>query len=876
MDDRRARLKPVSETSVAWVWNTAFSDWLTGTDPFFWISGKPGSGKSTLLNCLSASHKTSQMLQADGNDWTTLEFYFDNNAGDAIANTIRGMLRTFLFTLIGKWPASGEYVQHKYGHSLRGNWLEHESELTSTLCAVVKSISVRICAFIDGVDEFNGKLRDLIVTLRDIQRRTGVKICLASRPDKLVSRMFASSPSLQVEDHNAATIESYIESACEELTEEEIQSSGPLWSLVKQEANGIILWARFVVDELVDRLFIGATMNELQDTLQTFPTEMEAVYERILRDLTEEQKLHAAIAFYIIEHGLTSLRSNHEVPTYDFFVAWTIMVERLSFGLKFDSGFDVKQFKIRIEAMLGGLLEFSSSETVRFVHATFESYLRRTGAFQSIIQTAIAPVFGDGLAGRLYLHLISQADEQIKLDLTKIDIGNIGADYSEPLNLQEVFTYLILNDPTEHVVHRLDFLLTAVGRLGHVLFDSPTQADSVWKVVNSSVFGLHQVLCSYSGCGCNLDFRSNSTLWGDRWCLQFLASHGLYFAFEYGIKQSRTRNSDAQLDMLEVTVDVVRKAQLELEQAVSMADMSKPKSSSFGLDGHRLIDQLLLQKDALNSSHLAICQIINFPVEPQFAARVRQFPLPTSFQASIPSTWFPYPSSNLLCCWAWCSDPCYNRHVQASRLQSLLDMGFDINAKAYLGGTVLHALFDYQEPVPISSHTRLHHVTWPFSSIKFDLIREAGFDFTSPLANDLLEHARKFQDDLTERTKWVRLRPEERKQINDLGSFIKNVLSPLCEVRFSRIWRIGTPPLFEQSPTRESSLSRLLPIARTASTVQRAKSRGSRDSVHSSYGPFLLSTSFDPKQDSKSLLSTSFDSRLDSRSPLSPPLLHVE
>ena len=676
----------------------------------------------------------------------------------------------------------GEVLCAMHGHDLTGSWLELEAELTSTICAALSTTGTRVCAFIDGLDEYGGRIRDLILTLQQIQRSTGMKMCLASRPDNSISRSLASSSTLQVEQYNAATIEDYIDYVCEPMYPEERQAFGPLRLYIEQEANGVILWARLVVDELVDSLMNGATTKELQEIARGFPKGMEAVYARVLQDLTEDQRLHAAVAFYTIEHGLSRFTSSREFSTYDFFVTWTMVIEKLDPRLAFDYSFDVRQFEFRMRAMLGGLLEFiPSSDAVRLVHSTLENYLHRTRAFSAIVENAVRPHYKDGIASEVFISIISEAKQEVWVDKTLYTL----LDCDSAPSRDDIVSHLHIHNQSSHFAHRLRYLLTAIERLAHVLHDSPRQAHRIWAVVQSPLFLLHPMLCKDTVCECTYDFLHDKPSWRDQWCLRYLASHGLYAAFEHGLQEVTYSCPHHSADLLDITIEVVRKAQLDSMTAESLADMARPDTSPFDLDGHRLIE-LLLESCEIHMHHVAIFQIIGFPKEPRFMARLSEGAPRSNIIVPAVSSWFPYSDASLLCCWVWCSDDCYDRRIQASRLQNLLDMGHNVNSRAYPGGSVMHALFDYRDPPPVPTHTRLHHITWPFSRLKFDLLMEAGFDAEQMRDIDILGAARKFRSRLHDRTRWLILRPAEVAKVRDFDKFVEDVLRPLCQGRSRR------------------------------------------------------------------------------------------
>ena len=173
-----------SPRSIDWVWGTSFAKWLRTQETFYWIIGQPGSGKSSLMKHLCKSEKTLSALRQSGNEWKLLHFYFDFRAEDRTANRIEGMLRTFLHQFIKQVPFAVEDVDHKMISALSQLTLH---ELLALLTDLLERSPAKICAFIDGLDEFRGSSSDLLDVIHVLGDRASpnMKICLASRTEPI-------------------------------------------------------------------------------------------------------------------------------------------------------------------------------------------------------------------------------------------------------------------------------------------------------------------------------------------------------------------------------------------------------------------------------------------------------------------------------------------------------------------------------------------------------------------------------------------------------------------------------------------------------------------------------------------------------------------
>lgn len=301
MNDRKTQLEAKTIASSEWVWKSRLVSWLHGDDCLFWLCGKPASEKSTLMNYLARTQRLLDFLPPREAPWCVIQFYFDFRAGVDVANTPTGMIRSLLLQLVEKVPAICEFVHQTRQDDLSDDWNKNERELLNIICESVEAINVNICAFIDGLDEYKGRVRELGACLIELQERTKIKLMLASRPESRLETIMLGIPLMLMQEYNVPTIRAYIDTARELLQPFEASRLESLWRKVEQEAEGVILWAKFVVDELIDLTETEATTKELHEAFHSYPTDLQGVYSRIFRRLPAQHVMHAAIAFRCAE-----------------------------------------------------------------------------------------------------------------------------------------------------------------------------------------------------------------------------------------------------------------------------------------------------------------------------------------------------------------------------------------------------------------------------------------------------------------------------------------------------------------------------------------------------------------------------------------------
>jgi len=414
MERRKAQLDDVDPATFDWIWTqTSFATWLESGDGLYWICGKPASGKSTLMNHLlrAESARVKSYLAVNGKDPLLLHFFFDFRAGSGIANTIIGLLRSFLLQLIQNSSAIEHYVLDRCSYRLDGEWPKIDTELLDLVCESLQHEPRTICGFIDGLDEYIGnliKLADIIILL---QRRSGMKLCLASRPYPELKHKLGLT-SFEMQSHNNATIRAYADTAFTSLeaylNQKDLQDVA---AQIEDDANGVILWARFAVDEVVCAVLRGEGLREIWQLLDEFPLEMAQVYERILGRLSHSQWRQAAVAFFIIEHWETSfcgLGGLLELPSEPMMLLYS----RILFELHdaeysdFSSDQDEPRFCLKLRSMLQGLIIFTDYRQRNFrnpalMHKTLGAFLDSSEEYtlmkqlisQVVDSETLAPVF---------------------------------------------------------------------------------------------------------------------------------------------------------------------------------------------------------------------------------------------------------------------------------------------------------------------------------------------------------------------------------------------------------------------------------------------------------------------------------------------------
>jgi hypothetical protein len=151
-----------------WAFDSRLSEWFRSGSGTFWVSGKPGSGKSTFMKFISRHPQTKELLA----DWVgpadklAVAVHFFWIAGTPIQKSWQGLLQSLLFDVLHKHPSVVPLIfPNRWKAAKSGKWQTASepwsvTELSAALRALAStdSMSLKMCFFIDGLDEYGMRL----------------------------------------------------------------------------------------------------------------------------------------------------------------------------------------------------------------------------------------------------------------------------------------------------------------------------------------------------------------------------------------------------------------------------------------------------------------------------------------------------------------------------------------------------------------------------------------------------------------------------------------------------------------------------------------------------------------------------------------------
>lgn len=299
MRQREQYTRMAYDRTFAWAFEndtTSLPNWLRSGSGIYWISGKPGSGKSTFMKFVLRNPETRLALQK----WSAgkpvlLPSYFFWNPGTLIQKNLHGFARSLLFDILVEVPQLAETICPDRWNAQSWRLLQpwDTEELLGCLdnLASVQDLPVKICVFVDALDEFDADDEDSTVIIHVLQRLLGsdqIKICASSRPWSIFHESFRMYPSLSVHELTRGDIEIYVEDNLRmsepfrHLESCEPQAASDLKAYLTEHAQGVFLWVFLVSRSVLRGLSNSDTVEELRRRLDELPSDLEDFFRVML------------------------------------------------------------------------------------------------------------------------------------------------------------------------------------------------------------------------------------------------------------------------------------------------------------------------------------------------------------------------------------------------------------------------------------------------------------------------------------------------------------------------------------------------------------------------------------------------------------------
>ncbi|KAL9618347.1 MAG: hypothetical protein Q9160_006929 [Pyrenula sp. 1 TL-2023] len=322
--DRVEEIPPAYEKTFQWIFEdpkasdkpwSNFIDWLQNGSGCYWISRKAGSGKSTLMKYISQDLRSRRALThwAGENNFVTANFFLWN-MGSALQKSQTGLLRSLLLDVLDRHQglipsAFPGLCRHALSHPT--NRLAETSfpELKKAFLNLVNqhNSSLRMCFFIDGIDEYEGDQAELIDLLKEVtSSSSSIKMVLSSRPTPACVEELSEFTSLRLQDLTHDDIQFYVKGKLgahrnmKILMIQEPEAIESLFEDVSLKASGVFLWVMLVVRSLLQGLRNHDRISDLRRRLDELPEGLETLYEHMLQSMNTIYRQQASQLFQIV------------------------------------------------------------------------------------------------------------------------------------------------------------------------------------------------------------------------------------------------------------------------------------------------------------------------------------------------------------------------------------------------------------------------------------------------------------------------------------------------------------------------------------------------------------------------------------------------
>lgn len=170
---------------------------------------------------------------------------------------------------------------------------------------------IKLCFFIDGLDEYGGLESDIAEVFENIVMSPYVKLCVSSRPHVEFEDAFNTRPTIQLQDLTRSDIQQYVEDLMgqDKRIHRLAVTERAQWDKFKEEisraAQGVFLWVMLVVTSLLNGLAKHDKIADLQRILRALPEKLDDLYQQMILKVEGFYQQEASQLYQLIEASTT-------------------------------------------------------------------------------------------------------------------------------------------------------------------------------------------------------------------------------------------------------------------------------------------------------------------------------------------------------------------------------------------------------------------------------------------------------------------------------------------------------------------------------------------------------------------------------------------
>lgn len=397
MHDRYEKLARAHEKTFLWIfkdpqrhqkpWDN-FTEWLSTSGGTYWIQGKAACGKSTLMRYVWNNPQTLKYLK----QWTrggslAVGAFFFWNSGIPDQRSQSGLLRSLLYETLKnqtnlipeilpeQWEKASALAAHDLQITLE-EWTLSQLKRAFKKLILHANQSLKLCFFIDGLDEYDGNPKDISQFFLELSELTShAKFCVSSRPWPDFQDIYEGVPGMRLQDLTRDDITLFVRDEIRKSKQmksmllTDAKSFHDLLEELVEKAAGVFLWVTLVVKSLVNGLGNGDNISHLRRRLASLPNDLEKLYGHMLDQIDKLDREEASKIFQIFHTSGHSL----DVPTLERALRYPKLCDTVDLPTKTTKltddeieriNIETKRMILRLNSRTKGLLEVLHTETM--------------------------------------------------------------------------------------------------------------------------------------------------------------------------------------------------------------------------------------------------------------------------------------------------------------------------------------------------------------------------------------------------------------------------------------------------------------------------------------------------------------------------------
>lgn len=329
--DRREDVADAHLDTLQWALNPPngevrwddLSQWLRKDTEhgIYWISGKAGSGKSTLMKHLHSQDRTHRLLRewSGARSYTLADFFFFN-LGTQEQKSFEGLSRALLYQLLAPNPSLIHQALPDMVKELKETdnqpSLPSLAEIRYAFRVLTREPTMgKSCIFIDGLDEFEGNIRESISLIQELGRSPHIKVLVSSRPIPACVAVYENLPKLHLQDLTRKDIRAYVEDVIgshqyiKRLLKRSPEGAKGMIEDLVNKSSGVFLWVVLACRSLLSGFEDYDRIPELRKRVDELPPELEDLFDLMLAKINQRHRRQGA---YLLRLCYESQRASRD------------------------------------------------------------------------------------------------------------------------------------------------------------------------------------------------------------------------------------------------------------------------------------------------------------------------------------------------------------------------------------------------------------------------------------------------------------------------------------------------------------------------------------------------------------------------------------